>query len=333
MRTRRLGRNGPLVSEVGLGCMGMSDFYGPADEGESIATVHAALDAGITMFDTGDFYGMGHNEMLLGRALKGKRDKAFIAVKFGAQRTVTGNFIGFAMQPAAVKTALAYTLRRLGTDYIDLYMPARVDASVPFEDTIGAVADLVKEGYVRHIGVSEAGVDSIRRAQAVHPIAALQIEYSLASRGVEDEILPALRELGIGVTAYGVLARGLLSGRIGRDGVSAPGDFRGQTPRFQGENLLRNLTLVEALTTLATRMNATPAQIAIAWAHHRGDDIIPLIGARTSERLSEALRALDITLSPADVAAIEAAVPAEAVAGTRYAAAQMHHLDSERRSA
>lgn len=332
MRTRTLGRNGPVVSEIGLGCMGMSDFYGPADEGESVATIHAAIDAGVTLLDTGDFYGMGHNEMLLGRALKGKRDQVFIAVKFGALRTPDGAFIGYATQPAAVKTALAYTLRRLGTDYVDLYMPARVDPAVPFEETIGAIAEMVKAGYVRHIGVSEAGAANIRRAQAVHPIAALQIEYSLISRGIEAEILPTVRELGIGVTAYGVLSRGLLSGRIGRDGVDA-GDFRGHSPRFQGDNLRRNLELVDALRTLAEAKGATPAQIAIAWARHRGDDIVPLIGARRRDRLAEALKALEIALDPAEMAAIETAVPANAAAGARYPEAQMHHLDSERRSA
>jgi aryl-alcohol dehydrogenase-like predicted oxidoreductase len=333
MRMRKLGRNGPLVSEIGLGCMGMSDFYGPADEGESIATIHAAIDAGITLLDTGDFYGMGHNEMLLGRALKGKRDKVFIAVKFGAQRTPDGAFIGYDTRPVAVKTALAYTLRRLGTDFVDLYQPARVDPAVPFEETIGAVAEMVKAGYVRHIGVSEAGAGNIRRAQAVHPIAALQIEYSLISRGIEAEILPTVRELGIGVTAYGVLSRGLLSGRIGRDGVAGAGDFRGRSPRFQGDNLRQNLRLVEALRTLAEAKGVTPAQIAIAWARHRGDDIVPLIGARRRDRLTEALEALEIILDRAEMAAIEAAVPADAVAGSRYPEAQMHHLDSERRSA
>ncbi len=331
MDTRTLGRNGPAVSSIGLGCMGMSDFYGPADDRESIATVHAALEAGITLFDTGDFYGAGHNEMLLREALRGgKRDRAFIQVKFGAQRAPDGAFIGYDARPAAVKTALAYTLKRLGTDHVDLYQPARLDHAVPIEETVGAIADLVKAGYVRHIGLSEMGAETIRRAHAVHPILALQIEYSLMSRGIEAAILPTVRELGIGVTAYGVLARGLLGGTDA--GTLAKSDFRTRSPRWQGENLARNLGLVAALRELAAEKGAAPAQLAIAWALSRGRDIVPLVGARKRERLGEALGALTLTLSAEDLARIERAVPAAAVAGTRYDAHQMATLDSERPS-
>ena len=329
METVALGRNGPAVSRAGLGCMGMSDFYGPADEQESVATIHAALEAGITLFDTGDFYGMGHNELLLRRALQGKRDRVFLQVKFGAQRAPDGSWLGFDARPAAVKTALAYTLRRLGTEYIDLYQPARLDPAVPVEETIGAIADCVKKGWVRHIGLSEVGAATLRRAQAVHPIAQLQIEYSLMSRAIEREILPVARELGIAVTAYGVLSRGLLGGkdakRIGET------DFRAHAPRFQAANLPKNQALVEALGAVAAERGATPAQLAVAWVASRGADIIPLLGARTREQLASCLGGLSLRLTAEDLARIERAVPAEAVAGERYAAPQMRTLDSERR--
>jgi aryl-alcohol dehydrogenase-like predicted oxidoreductase len=329
MQTRRLGTTGPEVSAIGLGAMGMSDFYGPADETESIATVHAAIEAGITLIDTGDFYGMGHNEMLLREALKGgKRDKVLLSVKYGAQRDPKYNFIGIATDPASTKTALAYTLKRLGTDYIDIYRPARVAPHIPIEDTIGAIADLVKEGYVRHIGLSEAGADSIRRAHKVHPIVDLQVEYAMITRGVEREILPVLRELGIGVTAYGVLSRGLISESALAGGST--GGFRSHSPRFQAENLASNLTLVRALKAIADEKACTVAQLAIAWVASRGDDIVPLIGARKRERLAEAVGALNVTLTPEDCARIDAAAPPEAVAGARYDAAQMAMLDSER---
>lgn len=332
MMSRQLGTNGPTVSALGLGCMGMSDFYGPADREESIATIHTALDAGITLLDTGDFYGMGHNELLLQEALAGRpREDVFIAVKFGALRSPDGNFIGFDGRPEAVKTSLAYTLQRLGTDYIDLYQPARIDPIVPIEETIGAISEMVKAGFVRHIGLSEAGADMLRRAHAVHPLTWLQIEYSLLSRSIEAEILPTVRELGIAVTAYGVLSRGLLSGHWSKERSAQAQDFRGHLPRFSGENLDRNLSLVEALRQIAQAQDATVAQVVIAWVLSRGNDIVPLIGARRRERLNEALGALELHLSQDDLARIEAAVPSDAVAGDRYDASQMAMLDSERR--
>jgi aryl-alcohol dehydrogenase-like predicted oxidoreductase len=327
MFTRSLGSTGLRVSAIGLGCMGMSDFYGPADEAESIATIHAALDAGVTLLDTGDWYGSGHNEMLLGEALRGrKREQIVVSVKFGVLRDPGGQVIGLDGRPAAVKASLAYTLRRLGTDYVDVYRPSRVDPAVPIEDTIGAIADMVKAGYVRYIGLSEVGVDTLRRAHAVHPIADLQIEYSLISRGIESEILPACRQLGIGVTAYGVLSRGLLSGHWSKE--RAP-DFRAYLPRFSGDNLDRNLALVEALRAVAQAKGASVAQIAIAWVLSRGADIVPLVGARRRDRLAESLQAPDLNLTADDLAQIERAVPINAVAGERYDANSMAHLDSE----
>ncbi len=331
MHTRSLGSTGPRVSAIGLGLMGMSDFYGPADEAESIATIHGALDAGITLLDTGDFYGSGHNELLLREALRGRaRENAVISVKFGALRDPDGGWAGNDARPAAVKNFLAYTLRRLGTDYVDIYRPARLDPNVPIEDTVGAIADMVKAGHVRYIGLSELGADSIRRAAAVHPISDLQIEYSLLSRGIENEILPTLRELGIGLTAYGVLSRGLLSGHWSKERSLTPGDFRSFSPRFQGENLAHNLVLVEALRAVAEEKGATVAQVAIAWVLSRGQDIVPLIGARRRERLSEALGAVELKLTVKDLARIEQEVPAGAAAGSRYPAPLMTELDSER---
>ncbi|MFN3523261.1 MAG: aldo/keto reductase [Phenylobacterium sp.] len=331
MITRQLGTTGPHVSAFGLGCMGMSDMYGPADRAESLATLSAAAEAGITLLDTGDFYGMGHNEMLIGEWLKGvRRDDFVLSVKFGAQRGPDGGWLGYDARPSAVKTACAYTLKRLGVDHIDVYRPSRLDPAVPIEDTIGAVADLVKAGYVRHVGLSEVGAETIRRAAAVHPIADLQIEYSLISRGIEDEILPLCRELGVGITAYGVLSRGLISGHWSAE-RNVRGDFRGMAPRFQGENLDSNLALVEAMRRVAEARGVTVAQAAIAWVAAQGSDIVPLIGARRRDRLAEALGALEATLSAEDLAALEAAAPKGAAAGERYAAAQMAMLDSERR--
>jgi aryl-alcohol dehydrogenase-like predicted oxidoreductase len=330
MNTRQPGKTGPKVSAIGLGCMGMSDLYGPADQDESIATIHAALDAGITLLDTGDFYGMGANELLIRDALRGRqRENVVISVKFGALRGPDRAFGGMDTRPAAIRNFVAYSLRRLGTDYIDIYRPARLDPAVPIEDTVGAIADLVKQGYVRHIGLSEVGADTIRRAHAVAPVCDLQIEYSLMSRGIEAEILPVCRELGIGVTAYGVLSRGLLSGTWSKARANE-GDFRSASPRFQGENLERNLALVEALRTIAEARGSNPAQIAIAWALSRGDDIVPLVGSRRRTQLTDTLAATELRLDTAELAAIEAAIPPEAVAGTRYATAMMAHLDSER---
>ncbi|MFB8177385.1 aldo/keto reductase [Streptomyces sp. NPDC055966] len=331
MDTRILGTDGPAVSALGLGLMGMSDLYGPADDTESVATIHAALDAGITLLDTGDFYGMGHNELLLRDALRGRnRDNAVISVKFGALRDALGGWSGYDGRPEAVKNFLAYSLRRLGTDHIDIYRPARLDPNVPIEETVGAIAEMVQAGLVRHIGLSEVGADTLRRAHAVHPIADLQIEYSLMSRGIEDEILPTARELGIGITAYGVLSRGLLSGHWSKDRQLGGQDFRGISPRFQGENLDRNLALVDALRAVAEAKGATVAQVAIAWVAAQGKDIVPLVGARRRDRLTEALGAQALVLTDTELAAIEQALPAGAAAGTRYAAPLMHHLGSER---
>ena len=306
--------------------MGMSGMYGQADESESIATIHMALDQGVTLFDTGDFYGMGHNEMLVGRALRGRRDQALLSVKLGGLRAPDGSFIGFDTRPVAVRNFLSYSLVRLGVDHIDIYRPARLDPAVPIEETIGAIADLVKAGWVRAIGLSEVGPETIRRAQAVHPIVDLQIEYSLISRGPEAEIFPVLAELGIGVTAYGVLSRGLLSGSR----LAGPRDFRAHLPRFSGENREKNERLVAALGKLAEEKGARPVQLAIAWVLAKGESIVPVIGARTRAQLEESLGALRIELTPEDIARIEEAVPASAVAGTRYDERQMQMLDSER---
>jgi aryl-alcohol dehydrogenase-like predicted oxidoreductase len=333
MNLRRLGSTGPRVSALGLGAMGMSGMYGPADEAESVATVHAALDAGVTLIDTGDFYGMGHNELLIRDALRSSgrdRDEVAVSVKFGAMRDADGGWLGNDARPQAVKNFLAYSLRRLGTDYVDVYRPARLDPAVPIEETVGAIAEMVQAGHVRHIGLSEVGAETLRRAQAVHPIVDLQIEYSLISRGIEAEILPTARELGIGITAYGVLSRGLISGHWSADRPVAPGDFRGVSPRFSADNLGTNLALVEALRAIADAKGVSVAQTAIAWVLAQGEDIVPLVGARTRVRLEEALGALDVKLDAADLRAVEAAVPAGAAAGDRYIAAQMAHLDSEK---
>jgi len=331
MIARALGSAGPRVAALGLGCMGMSDFYGPADEAESIATIHAALDAGVTLLDTGDYYGMGHNELLLREALRGRdREGVVLSVKFGLLRAPDGAIVGIDGRPAAVKSSLAYTLRRLGTDHVDIYRLGRVDPAVPIEETVGAIAEMVQAGYVRYVGLSEAGAGTVRRAHAVHPVADLQIEYSLLSRGIEAEILPACRELGVGVTAYGVLSRGLLSGHWSADRAVADGDFRKNAPRFTGENLDRNLALVDALRAVADAKGATVAQVAIGWVLSRGEDIVPLVGARRRDRLAEALGALRLELTAEDLAAIERAVPAGAAAGDRYHAPQIATLDSER---
>ncbi|HEU4945722.1 MAG TPA: aldo/keto reductase [Kribbella sp.] len=329
LKTHRLGSTGPAVSAFGLGLMGMSDLYGPADEAESVATIHAALDAGVTLMDTGDFYGMGHNELLLRDALRGRdRDQVTISVKFGGLRDPDGGWGGIDARPVAIKNFAAYSLRRLGTDHIDIYRPARLDPQVPVEETVGALAELVQAGHIRHIGLSEVGADTLRRAAAVHPISDLQIEYSLLSRGIEADILPTARELGIGVTAYGVLSRGLLSGHWTPDRGLSAGDFRSYSPRFQGGNLEHNLALVDALRKVADSLGVTVAQLAVGWVAAQGDDIVPLIGARTRARLTESLGAVEIDLSAADLDAINDAIPAGSAAGDRYANAA--ELDSER---
>lgn len=325
---RQLGNTGPFTFPLALGCMGMSGMYGPSDETESIATIHAALDSGINLLDTGDFYGMGHNEMLVGKAISDRRDKAMLSVKFGALRSPNGAWLGFDGRPAAVKNFLSHTLTRLGVDHIDIYRPARLDPEVPIEDTIGAIADMIQAGYVRYIGLSEMGAETIQRAHAVHPICDLQIEYSLISRSPEDEIFPVLGELGISVTAYGVLSRGLLSGSQ----VQKQGDFRAHLPRFTGDNLTKNLRVVELLQTIAATKKATASQLAIAWVLAKGGTIVPVIGARKRAQLTEALGALELKITTEEMAQIEAAIPPEAVAGTRYDEHQMKMLDSERKN-
>jgi aryl-alcohol dehydrogenase-like predicted oxidoreductase len=323
---RQLGSKGPTVFPLALGCMGMSGMYGQTDDRESIATIHVALERGVTLLDTGDFYGVGHNELLIARALEGRRDKALLSVKFGVLRSPGGGWVGADARPAAVKNFLAYSLTRLGVDYVDIYRPARLDPAVPIEDTIGAIADLVKAGYVRYIGLSEVGAETIRRAHAVHPIADLQIEYSLISRGPEAGIFPVLSDLGIGVTAYGVLSRGLLAGSkpTGRT------DFRAHLPRFTGQNREQNEKLVDRLQELASDKRVTPSQLAIAWVLAKGKNLVPVIGARTRSQLEESLGALELTIGPEDLARIEEAIAPSAVAGTRYDAHQMKILDSER---
>jgi aryl-alcohol dehydrogenase-like predicted oxidoreductase len=331
METRKLGASGPEVSAIGLGTMGMSDLYGPADERESVATIHAAIDAGVSLLDTGDFYGMGHNELLLGRALRDRdREQVTISVKFGGLRDPAMGWGGFDGRPQAVKNFLAYTLTRLGTDHVDVYRPARLDPDVPIEETVGAIAEMIEAGYVRHVGLSEVGAETIRRAASVAPISDLQIEYSLLSRGIEDEILPTLRELGIAVTAYAVLSRGLLGGHWSPDRELRGGDFRAHSPRFQGENLERNLAIARNLGEVAAELGITTAQLAIGWVAAQGDDIVPLVGARRRDRLDESLGALGVNLSDADLERIEAAVPRGSAAGDRYAEPQMAMLDSER---
>ncbi|MHB1023293.1 MAG: aldo/keto reductase [Acidobacteriaceae bacterium] len=323
---RSLGSLQKEIFPIALGCMGMSGMYGPSDEQESIATIHEALDNGVQLLDTGDFYGIGHNELLVGRALKDRRDKALLSVKFGALRGPDGSWLGFDARPAAVKNFLAHTLTRLGVDYIDIYRPARLDPQVPIEDTVGAIADLMKAGYVRAIGLSEVGPETIRRAHAVHPIADLQIEYSLISRSPEAQIFPLLEELGIAVTAYGVLSRGLLSGSK----PAEKSDFRARLPRFSGDNLAQNEKLIAVLNRIAAEKGISASQLAIAWVLSKGGNIVPVLGARKRTQLAESLGALKVKLTPEELARIEEAIPASAVAGTRYDAHQMQMLDSEK---
>jgi aryl-alcohol dehydrogenase-like predicted oxidoreductase len=325
-RSTRLGKTGPSVFPIALGCMGMSWAYGPADEDESIATIREAIDRGVTLLDTGDFYGMGHNELLLRRAIQGKRDKVQLSVKFGALRGPDGAWLGADARPAAVKNFVAYSLQRLGVDAIDVYRPARLDPGVPIEDTVGAIADLVKTGYVRHIGLSEVGVETIRRASKVHPIADLQIEYAVVTRGPEDAIFPVLAELGMSATLYGVLSRGLLTGSK----VGSKGDFRAFLPRFTGDAGARNAGTVARFHAFAADHGMTPAQLSVAWVLAKQPGLVPTVGCRTRKQLADVLGALEKPLSAGDVAAVEAILPRDAIAGTRYAAEQMKHLDSER---
>jgi aryl-alcohol dehydrogenase-like predicted oxidoreductase len=328
----KLGAQGPEVFPLAVGCMGMAGGgpYGSSDDAESIATIHEALERGVNVLDTGDFYGMGRNEMLVGKALEGRRDRAVLSVKYGAQRGPDGAFLGFDSSPAATKTAVTYSLARLGVDHIDVYRPARLDPRVPIEETIGAIADLVKGGYVRYIGLSEVGADTLRRAAKVHPICDLQIEYALVSRGPEESIIPALAELGIAMTAYGVLSRGLLAGSKAQGAK----DMRAHLPRFTGENGAKNAALVAALQQLAEARGVTSAQLAMAWVVAKGAaqgvTILPTMGVRTRKQLAEALSGLEVSLMADELAKIEAAVPASEIAGTRYPAAMMGTLDSER---
>jgi aryl-alcohol dehydrogenase-like predicted oxidoreductase len=323
---RKLGKSGPEVFPLGLGCMGMSGMYGPTDDAESVAAIQAAIDAGVTLVDTGDFYGMGHNEELVRRALPGRRDKVVVSVKFGALRGPDNSWLGIDTRPAAVKTFAAYSLKRLGVEVIDVYRPARLDPQVPIEDTIGAIAELVKAGYVKYIGLSEVGVETIQRAARVHPIVDLQIEYSLASRKPEERIFPALEELGISATLYGIFSRGLLTGSKPK----GPGDFRAYLPRFAGDNRDKNQGAVEAIQQFARERGMTVGQVAVAWALARQPRFVPVVGAKTRAQVTDALGALDKPLSSDDVKTLEALVPESAIAGSRYAAEQMTHLDSEK---
>jgi aryl-alcohol dehydrogenase-like predicted oxidoreductase len=332
MKARVLGAQGPEVSAIGLGTMAMSDLRGPRDdEEESIATIRKALDEGITLIDTGDFYGTGDNERLIAQATRGRpRDEFLLSVKFGAMRTPDGSWTGPDARPAAVKNSLAYSLRRLRVDYIDVYRPARLDPAVPIEDTVGAIKEMIDAGYVRYVGLSEVGVDTIRRAHAVHPVSDVQLEYSLLSRGIEDHILPATRELGISITAYGVLGRGLLGGHWSQDRQLDASDYRAHIPRYQAANLEHNLRLVDALARTAPLPSVTPAQLAVAWVLSQGEDIVPVVGARTRDRLEEALGAPHIHLGSDDLARIEQAVPRGSAAGERDIPASAAALDSER---
>jgi aryl-alcohol dehydrogenase-like predicted oxidoreductase len=325
-RKTRLGNTGPSVFPVALGCMGMSGAYGPSDDAESIATIREAIERGVTLLDTGDFYANGRNELLVGRAIEGQREKVQLSVKFGGMRGPDGAWLGFDGRPAAVKNFAAYSLNRLGVDVIDVYRPARLDPQVPIEETVGAIADLVKAGYVRHVGLSEVGVETIRRAHKVHPIVDLQIEYAVVTRGPEKAIFPLLAELGISATLYGVLSRGLLTGSK----IGAKGDYRGMLPRFSGEAGERNVAAVARFQAFAAERGMTPAELSVAWVLAKQPALVPVVGARTRKQLGDVLGALDKPLAPDDVAALEAILPKDAIEGTRYAAAQMQHLDSER---
>jgi len=333
MRMRKLGRNGPTVSALGLGCMTMSFAYGtePADEAESIATVHRALDLGVTFFDTAEMYGPYENEKLLGRALKGRRDGVTIASKFGfsiASETMAAAPDGLDSRPSHIREVCDASLRRLGVERIDLFYQHRVDPKVPIEDVVGALADLVAEGKVGFIGLSEAGPATLRRANAVHPVAALQSEYSLFSRDVESEILPACRELGVGFVPYSPLGRGLLTGTVRGAEDFGQMDFRRIVPRFSGENFARNLTVVDALAAIAYRKACSPAQLALAWVLSRGEDIVPIPGTRRRDRLEENCAAAEVLLTAEDLAEIEAVAPRGVAAGARYDPERMARLNA-----
>jgi aryl-alcohol dehydrogenase-like predicted oxidoreductase len=318
MQKRRLGNEGLAVSAQGLGCMGMSEFYGSADEGEAIATIQRALDLGVTFLDTADMYGPFTNEKLVGRAIAGRRDEVVLATKFGNQRAEDGSFLGINGKPDYVRAACDASLRRLGVEHIDLYYQHRVDKTVPIEETVGAMAELVEQGKVRHLGLSEASPDTIRRAHAVHPISALQTEYSLWTRDPEDAVLPTVRELGIGFVAYSPLGRGFLSGAITKPDDLAEDDFRRRNPRFQGANFDKNLELVERVREIAAERDVTPGQLALAWLLHRGDDVVPIPGTKRREYLEENAAASEIELSAEELERIDAAAPAGGTAGDRY---------------
>lgn len=327
MQTRNLGSQGLLVSALGLGAMGMSEFYGETNDEESIATLHRALDLGVTLIDTADMYGVGHNEELVGRAIRDRRDSVVLATKFGNVRGPNGERLGIDGSPGYVAKACDASLKRLGVGHIDLYYQHRVDVNTPIEETVGAMARLVEEGKVRYLGLSEAGPDTIRRAHAVHPIAALQTEYSLWTRDPEEQILPTVRELGIGFVAYSPLGRGFLTGQIRREEDLANDDFRKHSPRFQGENFQRNLDLVDKVEELAERKGCKPSQLALAWLLAQGDDIVPIPGTKRIRYLEENLGALDVVLTPDDLRQLDEVAPRGAASGERYPEAAMGALN------
>ena len=328
MRLTTLGTDSPLaVSRLGLGCMGMSDFYGPRDDAESTATIHRALELGVTFLDTADMYGPFTNEALVGRAVRDRRDQAVIATKFGIVRDPNDPAVrGISGRPEYVRSACEGSLQRLGLDHVDLYYQHRVDPQVPIEETVGAMAELVREGKVRHLGLSEAGAATLRRAHAVHPITALQSEFSLWSRDVEAEVLPTCRALGVGLVAYSPVGRGFLTGQIRRFDDLAADDYRRHTPRFQGENFQKNLDLVAAVERLAAEKGCTSAQLALAWVMAQGEDVVPIPGTKRRRYLEENAAAVDVALAPADLARLDAAFPAGAAAGERYPAAIMRSV-------